>query len=136
MITESPFPIKGHSKLVFRFVFLSDASTHSHLPLLFQAFPATPFSVQFHNPTGPVSGKAREAGAAPRLDADHYRGAGDRDQSFLRGGSSGLPGNGYRVLWTVRSLFPGADGSFYCLPLFCACKALKIKDFSAPNCPQ
>ena len=52
MITESPFPIKGHSKLVFRFVFLSDASTHSHLPLLFQAFPATPFSVQFHNPTG------------------------------------------------------------------------------------
>ena len=42
----------------------------------------------------------------------------------------------YRVLWTVRSLFPGADGSFYCLPLFCACKALKIKDFSAPNCPH
>ena len=39
-------------------------------------------------------------------------------------------------LWTVRSLFPGADGSFYCLPLFCACKALKIKDFSAPNCPH
>ena len=39
-------------------------------------------------------------------------------------------------LWTVRSLFPGADGSFYCLPLFCACKALKIKDFSAPNCPR
>ena len=39
-------------------------------------------------------------------------------------------------MWTVRSLFPGADGSFYCLPLFCACKALKIKDFSAPNCPQ
>lgn len=38
MITESPFPIKGHSKLVFRFVFLSDVSTHSHLPLLFQAF--------------------------------------------------------------------------------------------------
>ena len=25
---------------------------------------------------------------------DHYRGAGDRDRSFLRGGSSGLPGNG------------------------------------------
>ena len=42
----------------------------------------------------------------------------------------------YRVLWTVRSLFPGADGSFYYLPLFCACKALKIKDFSALNCPQ
>ncbi len=42
----------------------------------------------------------------------------------------------YRVLWTVRSLFPGADGSFYCLPLFCACKALKIKDLSAPNCPH
>ena len=39
-------------------------------------------------------------------------------------------------MWTVRSLFPGADGSFYCLPLFCACKALKIKDFSALNCPQ
>ena len=39
-------------------------------------------------------------------------------------------------LWTVRSLFPGADGSFYCLPLFCACKTLKIKDFSAPNCPH
>ena len=30
----------------------------------------------------------------------------------------------YRVLWTVRSPFSGADGSFYCLPLFCACKAL------------
>ena len=30
----------------------------------------------------------------------------------------------------------GVDGSFYYLPLFCACKALKIKDFSAPNCPQ
>ena len=42
----------------------------------------------------------------------------------------------YRVLWTVRSPFSGADGSFYCLPLFCACKALKIKDFSAPNCPH
>ncbi len=39
-------------------------------------------------------------------------------------------------LWTVRTPFPGADGSFYCLPLFCACKALKIKDFSAPNCPH
>lgn len=23
-----------------------------------------------------------------------------------------------------RRLFPGADGSFYCRPLFCACKAL------------
>ena len=42
----------------------------------------------------------------------------------------------YRVLWTVRSPFSGADGSFYCLPLFCACKALKIKDLSAPNCPH
>ena len=30
----------------------------------------------------------------------------------------------------------GVDGSFYYLPLFCACKALKIKDFSAPNCPH
>ena len=42
----------------------------------------------------------------------------------------------YRVLWTVRSPFSGVDGSFYYLPLFCACKALKIKDFSAPNCPH
>ena len=42
----------------------------------------------------------------------------------------------YCVLWTVRSPFSEADGSFYCLPLFCACKALKIKDFSAPNCPH
>ena len=48
----------------------------------------------FSKSAGPVSGTAREAGAAPRLDADHYRGAGDRDRSFLRGGSSGLPGNG------------------------------------------
>ena len=42
----------------------------------------------------------------------------------------------YRVLWTVRSPFLGVDGSFYYLPLFCACKALKINDFSAPNCPH
>ena len=42
----------------------------------------------------------------------------------------------YRVLWTVRTPFSRADGSFYCLSLFCACKALQIKDFSAPNCPH
>ena len=36
----------------------------------------------------------------------------------------------YRVLWTVRSPFPGADGSFYCLPLFCACKACNQGLFS------
>ena len=36
----------------------------------------------------------------------------------------------------LEARFLGVDGSFYCLPLFCACKALKIKDFSAPNCPH
>lgn len=40
----------------------------------------------FSKSAGPVSGTAREAGAAPRLDADHYRGAGDRDRSFYGAG--------------------------------------------------
>ena len=39
-------------------------------------------------------------------------------------------------MWTVRSPFSGAGDTLYHLPRFGACKALKIKDFSAPNCPQ
>ncbi len=35
----------------------------------------------------------------------------------------------YRVLWTVRSLFPGADGSFYCCPCSVLAKPCKSRTF-------
>ena len=40
----------------------------------------------FSKSAGAVSGTAREAGAAPRLDADHYCGAGDCDGLFYGAG--------------------------------------------------
>ncbi len=38
-------------------------------------------------------------------------------------------GLSYRVLWTVRNLFPGADGSFYCLPCSVLAKPCKSRTF-------
>ena len=55
----------------------------------------------FSKSAGAVSGTAREAGAAPRLDADHYCGAGDRDRSFFTGRVFWFTGK-WEVFWRMH----------------------------------